>query len=58
MKRLCANTGLSVPECSCRHCLEAMLMSFRPELLGGEMRVRRTSGARGGRSKARPDRTG
>ena len=39
--RLCPETGLSVPECSCRHCLEVMLMEFSPDLIVGEIRVTR-----------------
>ena len=35
-------TGLSVPECSCKRCLELMLREFSPDLLGGEIRVTRT----------------
>lgn len=41
-KRRCAETGLSVPECSCRRCLETMLAEFSPDLLVGEIRVTRT----------------
>jgi hypothetical protein len=43
--RCCPETGLTVPECSCRRCLELMLAEFSPELLVGEIRVtrRRTS---------------
>lgn len=37
----CPDTGLTVPECSCRNCLEAMLEEFSPELLAGEIRIRR-----------------
>ena len=29
----CRHTGLSVPECSCRSCLEAQLALHQPELL-------------------------
>jgi hypothetical protein len=29
----CRNTGLSVPECSCRPCLEAQLAEHQPALL-------------------------
>ena len=38
---MCPETGLSVPECSCKHCLEVMLREFSPDLLAGEMRVTR-----------------
>jgi len=31
---LCSNTGISVPECSCRACLEAQLERHMPSLLG------------------------
>lgn len=34
----CPNTGLSIPECACAHCLRRQLEEFAPEL----MRVRRT----------------
>ncbi len=37
----CPQTGLSVPECCCGDCLEAMLREFSPELLGGEITVTR-----------------
>jgi hypothetical protein len=39
----CSRTGLSVPECSCAACVEAMLRRFQPELLTGEIRITRTS---------------
>jgi hypothetical protein len=29
----CPNTGLTVPECSCPHCLEEQLRQFQPTLL-------------------------
>ena len=41
-KRCCPDTGLAVPECSCRRCLETMLAEFSPELLVGEIRITRT----------------
>jgi hypothetical protein len=31
---LCSNTGISVPECSCRACLEAQIERHMPSLLG------------------------
>ena len=37
----CPETALSVPECSCKRCLELMLREFSPDLLAGEMRVTR-----------------
>lgn len=43
-QRRCEQTGLSVPECSCRACLEAMLAHFSPELLAGEITVTRLLG--------------
>jgi hypothetical protein len=30
---LCSNTGISVPECSCRACLEAQIERHMPSLL-------------------------
>ena len=41
-KPSCPETGLSVPECSCRSCLEAMLRQFRPTLLADQIKVTRT----------------
>ena len=41
----CPGTGLTVPECSCHRCLEAMLRELQPELLAGELRVTRTADA-------------
>jgi hypothetical protein len=38
---LCPGTGLTVPECSCSGCLEAMLRELHPELLSAEIRVSR-----------------
>lgn len=32
-KRRCAHTGLSIPECCCRHCCEAQLRRYAPWLL-------------------------
>jgi hypothetical protein len=32
-KRRCTHTGLSIPECCCRHCCEAQLRRYAPELL-------------------------
>jgi hypothetical protein len=31
---VCSNTGISVPECSCRVCLEAQIERHMPSLLG------------------------
>ena len=31
---VCSNTGISVPECSCRACLEAQIERHMPSLLG------------------------
>lgn len=39
--RRCPETGLAVPECSCRRCLEVMLREFSPDLISGEIRVAR-----------------
>ena len=39
----CAETGLAVPECSCKRCFERMLREFSPELLDGEIRITRVS---------------
>ncbi|MQA74798.1 MAG: hypothetical protein GEU88_10740 [Solirubrobacterales bacterium] len=38
-KPKCAETGLTVPECSCQRCLEAMLREFRPTLLADEITI-------------------
>ncbi len=38
--RRCPETGLAVPECSCKRCLELMLREFSPEIVG-EVRVTR-----------------
>ena len=40
--RKCPETELTVPECSCKRCLEVMLREFSPDLLAGEIRVTRT----------------
>jgi hypothetical protein len=32
---VCSHTGISVPECSCRACLEAQIERHMPSLLGG-----------------------
>jgi len=32
-ERRCAHTGLSIPECCCRHCCEAQLRRYAPWLL-------------------------
>jgi hypothetical protein len=31
---VCSNTGISVPECSCRACLTAQIEHHQPSLLG------------------------
>jgi hypothetical protein len=31
---VCSHTGISVPECSCRACLEAQIERHMPSLLG------------------------
>ena len=41
MKPTCPETGLSVPECSCSRCLEAMLREMQPTLLEAEIKVTR-----------------
>jgi hypothetical protein len=41
----CPDTGLTVPECSCKRCLEAMLREFRPTLLAAEIKVTRARDA-------------
>ena len=33
---VCSNTGISVPECSCRACLEAQIERHMPSLLDVE----------------------
>ena len=33
---VCSNTGISVPECSCRACLQAQIERHQPSLLGAE----------------------
>jgi hypothetical protein len=47
---ICPRTGLAVPECSCRRCLEAQLRRFHPASLrdGGEKPRRGTGGNRRG----------
>jgi hypothetical protein len=40
-KPSCPETGLTVPECSCTRCLEAMLREVQPTLLEEEIRVTR-----------------
>ena len=42
----CRHTGLSVPECSCRPCLEAQLAQHQPSLLAPTAVRRRPGGAR------------
>ncbi|HEY8002325.1 MAG: hypothetical protein ACHQJ5_09825 [Vicinamibacteria bacterium] len=39
--RQCPDTGLAVPECSCKRCLELMLREFSPELMAGEIKITR-----------------
>ena len=36
---MCPETGLSVPECSCKRCLELMLREFSPEVIAAEIRI-------------------
>jgi len=33
---VCSNTGISVPECSCRSCLTALIERHSPSLLDAE----------------------
>jgi hypothetical protein len=40
-QRKCPETGLAVPECSCKRCLEVMLRRFSPDVFAGEIRVTR-----------------
>jgi hypothetical protein len=44
---VCPSTGLTVPECSCAHCLTDQIRRHQPELLEadpvGEIRVTRTA---------------
>jgi hypothetical protein len=35
---VCSNTGISVPECSCRACCEAQLERHMPSLMGATPR--------------------
>jgi hypothetical protein len=42
-KPTCPQTGLAVPECSCDHCLEAMVREHRPALLAEQIRVKRVT---------------
>ena len=42
----CPDTGLAVPECSCRRCLEVDAARVSPRLpLAGEIKVTRLNGA-------------
>jgi hypothetical protein len=41
VKPICPDTGLTVPECSCTRCLEAMLREVQPTLLEAEIKVTR-----------------
>jgi hypothetical protein len=53
--RSCSHTGLAIPECSCRSCLEDQVRRFQPELLGGSHDqgsiVSPHAGRRGGRRR-------
>jgi len=40
-ERRCPETGLAVPECSCKRCLETMLRALSPDLIAGEIKVTR-----------------
>ena len=53
-KPKCPDTGLAVPECSCRRCLEAMLREFRPALLAEEISVTRFAETGSRRRATRP----
>jgi hypothetical protein len=33
---VCSNTGISVPECSCRRCLQAQIERHQPSLLNAD----------------------
>ena len=44
----CSNTGITIPECCCRECLEDQVRRYRPAVLGGQL-----SGDRVGVSQAR-----
>ncbi len=44
----CPETGLAVPECSCRTCLETMLREFGPAILAEEIRIHRAGERRDG----------
>jgi hypothetical protein len=35
---ICQDTGLSIPECACSHCIERQLEQFAPEMVS----IRRT----------------
>jgi hypothetical protein len=54
---VCPRTGLTVPECSCAHCLTDQIRRRQPGLLEadpvGEIRVTRTAGPRRGESPER-----
>jgi phosphoribosyl 1,2-cyclic phosphodiesterase len=41
-ERRCPETGLAVPECSCKRCLETMLREFSPDLIEGEIKITRS----------------
>jgi hypothetical protein len=53
---VCPYTRISIPECSCIHCLERQVQLHRPSLLEadpiGEIRVTRADGARNPASRA------
>jgi hypothetical protein len=40
----CPRTGITVPECSCVHCLEDQLRRFQPRLLRAQIKVIRRLG--------------
>jgi hypothetical protein len=41
---VCTNTGVSVPECSCRACLQAQIERHRPSVLGATRTPRMEGG--------------
>jgi hypothetical protein len=51
---MCPDTGLAVPECSCRRCLESMLREFHPDFLSGEIKITRVDDRR--RAEPGPER--
>lgn len=42
----CTNTGIAVPECSCRACLQAQIERHMPSLLAGSQTEPRPLGHR------------